>query len=117
MIWFFRFGFYSALLFISLMAVLPQQQMMITTGWDKANHALAFFVLLWLLDYSYPAVNLWSKKIVALIIYGLLIELVQSQLFGRHASLHDVLANTVGLTAYVLIRPVLFRKTAFIDTD
>ena len=112
-----RFCFYSALLSISLMAVLPQQHMVITTGWDKANHALAFFVLLGLLDYAYPAANLWIKKIIPLIIYGLLMELVQSQIPGRYVSSLDLLSDVVGLAAYILIRPVLINKKPFIDAE
>ena len=117
LIGFFRFCFYFALLSISLLAVLPQQQLVVTTGWDKANHALAFFVLLWLLDYAYPAASLWVKKILPLLIYGLLIECVQSQIPGRYLSLLDFFSDIVGLAAYLLIRPILINNKLFIDAD
>ena len=112
-----RFCFYPVLLVVSLMSVLPQEQVVLSTGWDKANHALAFFVLLGLLDHAYPSANLWTKKILPLFIYGLLIEMVQSQIPGRYASLLDVLGDAVGLLAYSVIRPVLINNIPFVDAD
>ncbi len=88
-----------------------------TTGWDKANHTLAFFVLLALLDHAYPSVNLWLKKILPLVAYALLIEWVQSQIPGRDASLLDIVGDLVGLAAYLLIRPVVINKLPFVDSD
>ncbi len=99
------------------MSVLPQEQVVVSLGWDKANHALAFFVLLGLLDNAYPSANLWTKKVLPLIIYGVLIECVQSQIPGRYASLLDILGDIVGLGAYLLIRPALIKSIPFIDAD
>jgi VanZ family protein len=102
---------------VSLLAVLPQDQSVITTGWDKANHTLAFFVLLGLLDNAYPSMNLWIKKIAPLIAYAILIELVQSQIPGRYASLLDIIGDAVGLGLYLLIRSWLINYLPFINAD
>lgn len=78
-----------------------------TSGWDKANHFLAFFVLLALLDVAYPALHFLRHQIFILIGYGILLELLQSMVAGRDASLLDVAADCAGLAGYAIIRPVL----------
>ncbi len=108
-----RFCFYWVWLIVTLLAVLPQEQVLLTTGWDKANHALAFFVLLGLLDRAYPSANLWLGKVMPLLAYGLAIELVQSQISGRFASSFDVFGDAVGLAMYLLLRPILINKIPF----
>ena len=97
--------------------MLPEDQAVITTGWDKANHSLAFFVLMGLLDNAYPAMNVWTKKIVPLLAYAVLIELVQSQIPGRCASLLDVVGDAVGLGLYLVLRPLLINHMPFINAD
>ncbi len=87
------------------MAVVPQEAVIVTSGWDKANHALAFFVLLALLDIAYPLFHFVRHKILWLIGYGILLELLQGMIAGREASLLDVLADGIGLAAYTFIRP------------
>ncbi|WP_085760138.1 VanZ family protein [Oceanicoccus sagamiensis] len=112
-----RVAFYPTLLAVSLLSVLPQEQVVISTGWDKANHALAFFVLLALLDHAYPTAHLWWKKLLPLLAYGVVIELLQSQIPGRYASGLDVFGDIVGLLAYLLIRPVILNHIPFVDAD
>ena len=69
---------------------------------DKARHLLAFGALAWV------AVQGWGPGrtpalAAALLGYGVLIELVQSQVPGRHASAADVLADALGIVAGVLL--------------
>jgi VanZ family protein len=77
-----------------------------TTGWDKLNHILAFFVLLGLLDNAYPALR-WLNKLFLLLVYGVVIECWQGLLPAREFSLLDVVADGVGLLLYWAIRPLL----------
>jgi VanZ family protein len=86
---------------------MPQGQASITLGWDKLNHLFAFFVLLGLLDYAYPTLDLWRRKIVVLIFYAVAIELVQGVLPDREASLLDVLADIIGLAIFLMLRPTI----------
>jgi VanZ family protein len=104
-----RLLFFVSLPLIALTAVLPPQELTVGTGWDKSNHALAFLLLLGLLDLGYPATSIYRRKIPALLAYGVFIECLQSFYPDRFASLLDVLADGVGLICYMLIRPVLHR--------
>ena len=49
-----RVVFFCCLLAVTTLALVPQEHATVSTGWDKANHLLAFFVLLWSLDFSWP---------------------------------------------------------------
>lgn len=86
---------------------------------DKLGHFSAFLVLSLLLDLSYATIkfhsffpNISDVKIKAgvLFCYGISIELIQSQLAWREASLLDVCANTVGIAAYFLVFKLFFPR-------
>lgn len=115
MVVFSRWCFYVAFVSVTTLALVPQDHAVITTGWDKANHVLAFFVLLGLLDSGYPSWPLWSRKVILLLAYGALIECLQGLLAERTLSLLDVVADLMGLLAYSLCRPWLLDKLPFID--
>lgn len=83
---------------------------------DKVGHALAFFILALLVDFSFPAWTLRTKVLV-LIAYGLSLELTQAYLPYRSCSLFDLGADAGGLALYGICRPALsyfpfFRKQA-----
>ena len=105
-----RYLFYISLPAIAVMAVLPPQELTVGTGWDKSNHALAFFLLLALLDLGYPNASMYRRKIPGLLLYGVLLELLQAFYPDRFASLLDVLADGLGLVCYLLIRPLLVSR-------
>ncbi len=69
---------------------------------DKGRHLAAFAVLTWVSLAAFggrgrgrPSLTVWV--VLAMLGYGLLIELVQSQLPGREASGWDLLADAVGI--------------------
>lgn len=99
----YRTVFYITFVVITLLALLPQDQAVLTTGWDKTNHLLAFFVLALLIDRSYPHLSLWRIKLPLLLVYGLWIELLQWFIPGRFFSGFDVLADGLGLLIYALL--------------
>jgi VanZ family protein len=109
--------FFVTLIGITVLALVPQHDAVISTGWDKANHALAFFVLLALLDNAYPPLKLWSAKALPLLAYGFLIEGIQYCLPDREFSLLDMLGDAVGLLLYGVLRPWLLDKFPFIRTN
>jgi VanZ family protein len=74
---------------------------------DKASHILAFGALSLAADLSFPQRPFGPAKIVALLGYGVLIEVVQYFLPYREASVFDVLADGVGIAAYALGFPLL----------
>ena len=76
---------------------------------DKLSHALAFFALALLTDFSFADSRLGLKKVSALFAYGTIIELIQHQLPYREFSLADLVANGMGIFAYWLSIPLLRR--------
>ena len=99
--------FYCVLVVVTMLALISQDQVTVTSGWDKSNHAIAFFVLLALFDYGYPSMKLWRRKVLWLLLYGLLIECAQAYVPSREASLLDIMADGVGLGLYIMIRRLL----------
>ena len=77
------------------------------TNSDKVLHALAFCTLSLLVDCSFPRSRFGVTKIVMLIGYGILIEVVQSFLPYRSAEVADVLADTLGICVYMASIPLL----------
>lgn len=76
---------------------------------DKFLHGLAFFVLLFLVDFSWPKVGLIAVKLLSVFAYGVLIEGVQYFLSYREASWVDLMANVLGMGLYAVISPWLYR--------
>jgi len=74
---------------------------------DKVSHILAFYVLVFLVDFSFPGSRFGTSKILFLIGYGLLIECIQYFIPYRMCSLYDVAADCIGLAGYMISLPVL----------
>ena len=72
------------------------------TGWDKLNHALAFAALAFCAERAFGVALRWRSS-AALLLFGIAIELVQSQLPWRSAEAADVLADAVGIAAGLLL--------------
>ncbi|WP_354687468.1 VanZ family protein [Cupriavidus necator] len=87
-------GCAAAVLMLSLM---PPSQPLPTTGWDKANHMLAF-VALGVLGRRAYAGHGWAV-LLALVAYGGLIELLQGLTPYREADWLDLLADSLGVAA------------------
>ena len=102
-----RYLFMLTLLIVTALAVWQTDDLVITTGWDKSNHVLAFFTLLLLADAGWPDSRLFPHKVGGLLCYGLLIEVWQSYLPMRSCSLWDLLADALGMGFYLLLRPPL----------
>ena len=90
----------------TVVMVLPASELPAIDMWDKAEHAVVFFVLTLLVWLAYPqrALALLSVWLFA---YGVGIECVQYFIPSRSFSLLDVLADTVGiLPAWWVLRQV-----------
>lgn len=74
---------------------------------DKTIHLLAFFILAALDDFAFPRKGFGLRKILPLVCFGILIELIQSFLPYRSTELYDFLADCGGVALYVLIIPLL----------
>ena len=97
--------FWLALLVISYAAWAPAPELVISTGWDKSNHLLAFFTLIALSEFGWPVSVSLTRKLLGLVGYGFLIEVVQSFIPNREVSLLDVVADCCGLGIYLCLRP------------
>ena len=80
---------------------------------DKLSHALAFFLLSLLADFSFVQTRFGLAKAGALFAYGAVIELIQHQLPHREFNLVDLLANGAGIFGYWLSIPLLQRLPRF----
>lgn len=76
---------------------------------DKLLHAGAFCVLFWLTDSSWPASGINPVKVSLLFGYGAMIEIIQSYIPYRDASLLDLAADGSGMLFYWLMIPLLRR--------
>jgi VanZ family protein len=99
----------AALAVITHLATTPQQYPVFKHVWDKASHIAAFYVLALLIDFSFPKTNLGVSKIIVLLTYGVLIEVIQSFIPNRTPSLLDLVADGIGIASYRFSPPVLKR--------
>jgi VanZ family protein len=94
---FWRLAFWTCAAVVLVLALLPADALMPSTGWDKANHALAFAVLGFLGLRSHRSAA-WTV-LLSLLAYGGAIELLQGWFTVRTPDLTDLLADAVGLVA------------------
>jgi len=90
-----RLAFGICVVVVLVLALMPKDMVMPSTGWDKSNHLLAFFVLALLGLHAYPGRAM--AVLAGLLTYGVLIEVLQSFTPNRSADWQDVVADSVGL--------------------
>lgn len=108
----YRWVFFSALAFTLFMALIPGSAD--PTGFinDKVKHALTFMVLFALLDLAFRTKNgSWRKplawgKPLALLAFGVFIEVCQKMTGYRAFSIGDIAADTVGILGYIGLKAV-----------
>jgi VanZ family protein len=98
----FRLALAVCLIAITTLALIPPGHEPLPVS-DKVNHIAAFLVLAWLADHAYPGYGRGTGLWLALLGYGVLIEALQATLPYREASLGDLLADALGLTAYLVL--------------
>lgn len=89
------------LLAISALAFMPGPEVPVTTHWDKGDHTLAFFSLSLLARFAWPQ-QPFLRIALALVGYGMFIEIVQAFLPTRDAEVLDILADSTGIVVYVV---------------
>lgn len=95
---------------VAWLAVSPAPPRGADLGWDKANHALAFAVMFVSGRLAWPR-RPWSVAL-GLLGYGVLVELVQSQVPNRSADALDVIADAAGIALGALVATLLLRASA-----
>ncbi len=104
----FRFTFWSAIFIIFFIATKPGGIELFKSIWDKLKHSFAFFVLYILFSFAYPKLNI-KIKVLSLIGYGVLIEIVQYFIPTREFSLEDIFADSIGIISGVIFIKVIKR--------
>ena len=90
-----RLAFGICLLAVLVLALMPTDVPIPSTGWDKSNHLLAFSVMALLGRRACPGRTM--AVLAGLLAYGALIEVLQSFTPSRSADWHDLVADAVGL--------------------
>ena len=97
-LWGARFAFLSALVILTVLALLSNQNMDDVgqlIPWDKASHFIAYFVLTCIGLVAWPRLSV--LRLGGLVfVYGLGLELVQP-IFGREQDIGDLIANGIGI--------------------
>lgn len=98
-----RYVFTVLLAVISWLALSAAPPKTVDTGWDKANHALAFASLAFTAVWAFwPQPQQWRVLFAVLLAYGIGIEIAQSFLPPRSADWHDVVADAIGIAVGLL---------------
>ena len=99
----------AATLFIIYEATIKKPVEVPVANGDKVLHIIAFCSLAFLSDFAFPSWGFGFRKLVPLMVFGIMIELIQSFLPWRSADMMDFLADCVGLVAYGILTPILRR--------
>ncbi len=92
-----RLVFWCAVIAVGLVSLLPRETLPETGLWDKLEHAAAYAILCVIGVVSYPRKRTHLVLLIGLAMYGTALELLQSFVPGREASIADVIANTFGV--------------------
>jgi VanZ family protein len=90
-----RVALYACAFAVLVLATMPVQESMPSTGWDKTDHLAAFIVLGLLGQRAYPATRAACQ--LGLLGFGAGIEVLQSALPHREGAWLDLLADAAGL--------------------
>jgi VanZ family protein len=90
-----RWLFALCALAVLVLSLLPPATPLPSTGWDKSNHLLGFAVLAWLGLRAYP--RRIAAVLLGLIVYGGVIEVLQSFTPYRFADWIDLVADGLGV--------------------
>ncbi len=106
-LWLFRAALVTALLFILHLATTQLHYPGVDSLNDKVSHFMAFYALAMLEDFSFPRIEFGLSKVLTLMAYGLLLEVIQHFLPYRTFSLYDLGADAIGVLVYVVSIPAL----------
>ncbi len=82
---------------IGVVSLLPRDALPVTGMWDKLEHAAAYAILCVIGVVAHPRKGTHVVLLIGLAVYGTALELGQSFVPGREASVADVIANTFGV--------------------
>lgn len=105
-----KIAFLSALIIISTFAFLPNYSELppVASFSDKLNHTAAFTLLLLL--YRFTFTHSTQRILISLFFYAVFIELIQSFLPTREASIYDIFADSIGLALGIILSRLIEKK-------
>jgi len=95
----YKIAFFTATFSVLVLSLLPNGGG-IDTGWDKANHFIAFFTLSFLLNRASSSINARIRNALSLLAFGMLIEIFQAFTSYRSSDWHDIVADSIGIIAF-----------------
>lgn len=99
--------FFLALVVSYTLSILPGEAVAPLFNWsDKLNHAVAFWVLAFLLQMGWKKITAF-KTTVLLMLYGAFIEFSQLFAIRRSAELADVAADSIGIVLGLILVKLL----------
>ena len=102
-----KLAFWACAAAVLALSLAPTGPELPTTGWDKGNHFIAFLALVLLGLPAYPRRT--TAVLGGLLLYGGLIEILQSFTTYRFAEWGDWLADGVGVVAGYGFRLSVYR--------
>ncbi len=88
---------------VFILAIVPNDHIDIyVDNADKVKHFTAFFTLSYLLNRASSTISHRLRNMIALLLFGIFIEFVQSYLIYRSSSIYDVYADLVGILIFQL---------------
>ncbi|MCH9740029.1 MAG: VanZ family protein [Epsilonproteobacteria bacterium] len=96
--------FFITVVIVLILALIPSDHIDLDCIYeDKIKHATAFFVLSLLLNRASSTLQHRLRNVGALLIFGVIIEFLQSLTPNREASFNDVVADLVGILLFQLL--------------
>ena len=93
---------------VGYLALIPAPPVLIDTGWDKANHMLAFGSMAFTAYLSCRSSKTMRIVLMGVLFgYGGLIEILQMSVPNRAAEWGDLLADTVGIASGAAVATVV----------
>jgi len=103
----------ALLCIVSYLALTPNPPKGVDTGWDKANHLLAFAALAFCGHWSWGTqLHRYIGVPAALLVFGGAIELLQLHVPGRSGEWADLFADSCGIAAGLLLAMLISRLLA-----
>jgi VanZ family protein len=98
---YFKTIFFIASFAVFYLALVPGEHVWLDFGFgDKVNHFLAFFTLSLLLNRSSSSYEKRVRNVIALFLFGVLIEVVQAFVSYRSSSVEDLLADLLAISSF-----------------
>jgi VanZ family protein len=98
---YFKFLFFITAIAIFILATMGDDHIQINHQYaDKIKHITAFFTLSLLLNRSSSSIEKRLRNMVALLLFGFFIELVQYFIPSRETSFMDILADFIGIVIF-----------------